>query len=534
MAAEQHEQKRDGTADYLPAVRIETRDYNQKEVNDAVIDELAKVPELYQRLGRLCRVLVPPAGEFQNAAYISDLSEATLQEDLSSIVDFQRYDGFKKEWVSSAPPSWCVKAVKDRGSYPGVPVLRGIVNHPVLRPDGTVLQAPGYDPSSYLRYNPSCEYIPVADRPTNREAESALTCLWDLVSQFPWLGPVDFSAWLSGVLTPFVRHAYVGGCPCFVVIANQARTGKSKLADIASIIATGEHAGIDTYEKDESELKKKIFGYAKNGSTFVLYDNVDCIFGNHILDAALTAIDWRDRQFHTQDTPKFPLKWILWVTSNNFRSKADTYKRIQPIRLKTKLELPENRTDLRDTDLEKTVERRRPELVHACLVLLRSFFVGHTDKDIRIPFWHTFPQWSEIIRKCLVYHGLSDPYLAHAQNTEDIDTSIASKRQLVTGWDELLRLKKVDACTAREAHRWLAEWLQEWQEHPDSGLVCETLINALQDPQVSPKSRGKLPEPGDIGYILRSVQDGNFQGLRLVAREKDRSGTRWAVERVEL
>lgn len=526
-------QRSGGAADYLPVVRIEPRDYNQLQVNDAVIGELANVPELYQRLGRLCRVLVPPAGEFQNAAYVSDLSEATLQEVLSSIVDFQRYDRDKKEWVSSAPPSWCVKAVKDRGTYPGVPVLRGIVNFPVVRPDGTILQNAGYDPLSYLCYRPLCEYLPVPDRPTVKESSDALNLLWDLVSQFPWSGYADFSAWLAGVLTPFVRFAYVGGCPCFVVTANAPRTGKTKLADIASLIATGEHIGVDSYEKDEAELKKKIFGYAKNGSNLVLYDNVDCLFGNHILDAALTAIDWRDRQFHTQDTPKFPLKWILWVTSNRFRSKADTYKRIQPIRLKTVLENPEKRTDLRDLSIEDTVKRRRPELVQACLTLLRAFYVGQEDRDISIPFWHTFPQWSSIVRKCLVFHGLEDPFKAHEENTADCDTTVSSKRNLVTGWAELLTIQKVESCTARDAHRWLSEWLSEYSQHPNSGLVCESLINALQDPQVSPKSRGKLPEPGEIGYILRSVQDGIFDGLRLVARDKDRSGTRWAVERVE-
>ncbi len=520
----------EGAPVYLPVVQIGP---NQEEINDTVISHLPSGEDLYQRMGRLCRVVVPAPGEFSTAAYISDLSDWTLQERLTRLVDFQRFDPSEREWVSTAPPKWCVKAVMDRATYPGVPVLRGIVNFPVIRPDGAVLQTPGYDASSYLGYRPLTTYLPVPDKPTQEDVSRALYLLWELVSQFPFAGEADFSAWLAGVLTPFVRYAFDGGCPCFVVTANAPRTGKTKLVDLASLIATGEHVGVDSYEKDESELKKKIFGFAKNGQSLVLFDNVDCLFGNHILDAAFTATAWSDREFHTQDSPKFPLKWICWVTSNRFRSKADTYKRIQPIRLKTSLESPEKRTDLKDPNIEDTVRSRRVEYVQACLILLRAFFVGRESRPVHLPFWHTFPAWSQIVRKCLVFHGLRDPFETHEENTEDIDTTVSIKRQLVLGWAELLQAADVSACSARDAHRWLSEYLEHWQQNPREPLVCETLITALQDPQISPKSRGRLPEPADIGYILRTVQDGVFEGLRIVSRDKGRSGTLWGIEKVE-
>lgn len=523
----QRDDEADG--DFLPVVQLGP---DQAACNDEVVEQLHRCEGLYQRMGRLVRVWEPAAGEFSNAPSIDLLTTGTLQEEITRVVDIQRYDKTQNEWVRTGPPSWMVAAVHDRKCWPGVPVLRGIVNFPVLRPDGSILQTPGYDPASKLVFRPSGEFLPVPETPTRQDDEEAKRALRDLVCQFPFVGEEDYSAYLAGVLTPFVRYAYEGGCPSFVVTANAPRVGKTKLVHIASLIYSGLPAPTSAYTRNEDELQNRIFGFAKNGDLLTLFDNVDCLFGNAILDAALTSQSWTGRQFHSQDSPPYPLKWILWVTSNRFRSKADTYKRIQPIKLKTLLEKPEKRSDLRDVRIERTVLNRRPELVRACLTLLRSYFANCTD-EVDIPYWHTFPEWSEIVRKCLVWHGLKDPYIAHEANTEDIDTTVSAKRTLVLGWKELLDSEKLSSCSTRDAHRLMAEALEEYENSPGTGLRLETLISALQDRQIAPNRRGALPDPGEIGYILRSIQDSIFDGYAIAAKDKGRSGTLWTVEKVE-
>ena len=50
-----------------------------------------------------------------------------------------------------APPDWAAQAVAARGTWPGLRPLEGVTEAPLLRPDGSVLAAAGYDaPSGFL------------------------------------------------------------------------------------------------------------------------------------------------------------------------------------------------------------------------------------------------------------------------------------------------------------------------------------------------------------------------------------------------
>ncbi|WP_246245358.1 hypothetical protein [Amycolatopsis pithecellobii] len=50
--------------------------------------------------------------------------------------------------VEVSPAGHVLPAVLARRSWPGLPVLHRIISTPVLRPDGTLLQEPGYDPGT--------------------------------------------------------------------------------------------------------------------------------------------------------------------------------------------------------------------------------------------------------------------------------------------------------------------------------------------------------------------------------------------------
>jgi acyl-CoA reductase-like NAD-dependent aldehyde dehydrogenase len=71
-------------------------------------------------------------------------------------------------------------AVLERGSWP-VRRIEGIVMAPVLRPDGSVLQTPGYDEQTRLVYVPGREYPAVPDRPTKDDALDAAARLIEVV-----------------------------------------------------------------------------------------------------------------------------------------------------------------------------------------------------------------------------------------------------------------------------------------------------------------------------------------------------------------
>lgn len=132
----------------------------------------------------------------------------------------------------------------ERGKYPNFRKLRAITEVPVLRPDGTILQTPGYDPTTELLYKPVRDFPIVPDYPTAVEIRAALDDLLDIVVDFPFPDDlrraVSQAVYLAAILTVVCRFAFRGCSPMVLIDANAPGTGKSKLADVIGLITTGQ------------------------------------------------------------------------------------------------------------------------------------------------------------------------------------------------------------------------------------------------------------------------------------------------------
>src|SRR5262245_38406559 len=111
-----------------------------------------------------------------------------LREQLSQHVNFvkrvEQKDGTYK-FQSVRVPGHVVSAIAARGVWPGLPVLRGIVSHPTLLPDGSVLAAPGYHAGSeLLLWLPEGLKVEVPDSPTHADAVKALDALLGVLCDF--------------------------------------------------------------------------------------------------------------------------------------------------------------------------------------------------------------------------------------------------------------------------------------------------------------------------------------------------------------
>ena len=140
--------------------------HEEQEVNDAAVAALSLHPNVFQRAGALVHVLVDPR---TNAPRITPIALATLRELLADSVDWRQLkataDNDVFEEVPAHPPDWCVRAVHAREVWTGVRPLAGVVEAPALRPDGTVLQTPGYDDATSLMFIPGAEFSAIPRRP---------------------------------------------------------------------------------------------------------------------------------------------------------------------------------------------------------------------------------------------------------------------------------------------------------------------------------------------------------------------------------
>lgn len=494
-------------------------------VNNEVLLALPKCDGLFQRAGELVRVK-RFFDEDRAQLQIEELPASHLRHLLTEVIDFRNDRG------AIHPPDWCVCYVGTCGMWKGVPLLRNVVEYPVLRRDGTVLQHAGHDPKSGLLFEPSEKPIPVPDFPSKGEVDAALQRLLHLVVDFPFADEIHRSAWLAGVLTLFARHAYDGPTPLFLIDGNVRGAGKSLLCDVAAYIATGRAAPRTTQVADEAEDRKRITAIARAGDFLMLIDNISRPFGNGSFDAALTSRTWKDRTLGSSKICSYPLHTVWWATGNNvqFRAGADTARRTLHIRLSSPDQNPEARTDFKIPDLVGFVLKNRAQLAADALTILRAYQVSKESADLRLPPWGSFERWSEVVRGAIVWAGLPDPLKAHEQLAQLADTTSTALHDLVQGWRQMCNEQKAVGCTAREAVEWLAEDLELRQKGLISALRFRQLHDALSE--LCALHGRALPDARQLGYTLRSyrgrVSDGFY--LDTVGEERG-TGLRWEAKK---
>ncbi len=289
-------------ADDRPEILITTR---EDQVVNGAIRALAAEDNLYQRGNVLVTVLRDSAGAVKSkfdrpagAARIAILPRPRLREMLAKHARWRkscktRTD--KIEIVDTHPPDWAVAEVEARGEWSGIRHLESITEAPSIRPDGSILDTPGWDEATGLLYEPNATFPKIPESPDREDARAAAQSLMFLACDFPFEGPAHEAAWLAGVLTPIARFAINGPCPLFAIDGNSPGTGKSKLTDIAAIISTGRDMPRTAYPDNDEEMRKRITRIAAAGDRLMLLDNIATVFGGSALDSALTASTWRDR-----------------------------------------------------------------------------------------------------------------------------------------------------------------------------------------------------------------------------------------------
>ena len=203
---------------------------------------------------------------------------------LSRYADFQRFDERKKKWVSIDPPERIAKIILARAGVGKFPQVAGVITTPTLRPDGSILAEPGYDPSTrlYLALDPQFTMPLMPAAPSRAEALHALSPLRDLLSGFPFVSPIDRAVALSGIMTAVLRGA-VSVAPMHVFRAHTPGTGKSLLVDVAATIATGRRCPVIAAGKTEEETEKRLGALLRDGVSVVSIDNVSGELGGDAL-----------------------------------------------------------------------------------------------------------------------------------------------------------------------------------------------------------------------------------------------------------
>jgi putative DNA primase/helicase len=368
----------------------------------------------------------------------------------------------------------------------------------VLRPDGTILARPGYDPDTGLLFEPGgIDFPKVPEKPSSNDVARALSLLLDLVDQFPFAGDAHQAAWLASLLTPLARFAIKGPCPLFLLDSNASGSGKTKLCDVVSILATGRPMARTSYPETNEEMDKRILAIALAGYRMILFDNLKTgnAIGGEALDAALTGMSKGGRILGRSEMAiDIPLFTVWYASGNNLGLQADALRRILPIRLECPSERPEERSAFRYPNLEDYVLRHRGELVAAALAILRANAVARfpEPEEPMVP-WGGYEEWSRFIRRavCFAWPSSIDP-CSTREGIRAVDDMAKQLPGLNAGWERLCLALRKRNLTAAEAHRALAENPNEHTEL--RALLCEWSRD------------GSLPSPRSLGKRLQRIR----------------------------
>jgi hypothetical protein len=448
-----------------------------------------------------------------NAPYIVEVSTPRLREELTRVATWCKEKEGKRE--PAHPPKWAPEGLAARGQWTGIPHLEAVVETPVLRPDGTVLQQPGYDAATGILFEPNARYLPVADAPTQAGAANAAAFILSAFSDFPLVAEEHQAALIAAILSYFAITAFDGPMPLVAVDAPAASTGKSLLVDCIAIIATGHAAARMTQATNEDEERKRITSIALAGDGLVLIDNVTRPLGSGVLDAALTGDVWTDRGLGTNKMVRLRLRIVWFATANNLQVVGDTGRRILNVRLDAKMQQPEQRTGFKHPNLLAWLREERPRLVHAALTILRAAFVagacGKTLND-----WGSYEEWSRVVRNAVMFAGLKDPAETRRDLRGRADTEAAALATVLEG------LEGVCGGAHMEAQEIADRIVGSLNQH-------RRLYNALLE--LRPLRTGEVLNGSSLGYLLRKYRDRVVGDRHLVSR-KEGDRQRWWVERL--
>lgn len=502
-------------------------------VADQAVAALSERRDIYRRGDALVRVVrdadPPPAlrREDRKVPLIKLLPEAALREAMSSSADWVVERVNKKTGeVSDAPalpPDWAVRTVMARCEWQGIAPIEMVTESPVLRPDGTLLTTPGYDPETGILYVPAAEFPVIPEHPTQADARRAVAMLDEVVCDIPFELEAHRAGLYAAILTPLASAAFFGRSPLFLHDSPTPGSGKGLLTKAVSLISTGRLPAITQYTGDTTELDKRITTFASEGDRVVVFDNIVGKLGGPALCQALTEPIWSGRLLGQSRNWTGPFRTTILATGNNCTLGPDMDRRVVHIRLDPQVERPELRTGFRHPDLLRYVGENRPRLTAAALTILRAYCAAGRPPQQFEP-WGSYEGWAPLVIGALRFAGLPDPGSVRENLREHADDHGARMASFLEEFDGMIVSKRVEGLTVKEL-------VGELYPYSARGLCNFKDVRDALEAALGKGTLSQAPTAEEIGKLLRDSRGRIFGKRKIVRCEKDKAKSAvWGVE----
>jgi hypothetical protein len=368
-----------------------------------------------------------------------------------------------------------------------LPKLAAICTTPILRDDGSIVSAEGYDLTTAV-YCHGIPEIAVPERPTHEQAQAALQTIRDTFRTFPFadaarrhdvaLGVdivdhgkpigIDETSFVCALLTAVCRPSLwlAPGLLLNAPAISGAGSGKGLLVRAIGMIAYGAHVRPFTPGNDRHEMDKRLVAEVMEGKPILAMDNVNAtLLRSNTLASLLTERPAGVRILGQSRMVTLEHASFMALTGNGLTVSEDLARRFLYCELDAHCEDPERRSF--EPGFIDSIRMHRSGLLAAALTIWR--WGRQTKMNRGIPLG-SFEQWGVWVRDPLLALGCPDPV------------------------DRVRQIKERDPARQRVIEMF-ATW---WEAHRDSPIRVADLAAEVRE-IVDPSQRGRQ-------YLARAIQ----------------------------
>jgi hypothetical protein len=492
--------------------RIELEAGKSREATDRLLDVLRRSPDYFDFGSELVRVC--------NDGKLFPLDENRLRYFAGGLVQFYEIRVGKNNCpveVLLDPPGPICRNVISLGQHRNLKKLMGVVTAPTLRPDGSILDAEGYDEKTQLILDPSVDVIPVPNNPTRQQALAAIETLLFPFENFPFCTNLDRAVLLAALLTAAVRPA-LSVAPGFGFDAPIQGSGKTLLAQCIGIIVQNEESCVWPHVtgRDDEEIRKRLFTVLRAGVKVLIWDNILGAFDSAAMAACMTSSMVTDRILGQSTSSSVPNRLLVLLTGNNLVLQGELPRRFLVCRIDPQTERP----FAREFSLDPFAYCRdyRQKLITAALTLIRAYLTHGCSTPIsgRLA---SFEAWDEWVRRTVIYAnelmpGMFGDVMDCITANQAVDPVQEVLRELLTAWERCIGQQAITVASLVEASK-----------IDKNSSLRESFENL-------PLSNPSRLEPKAIGKFLGGHKGRVVAGLRLEIGPKSNDRQTWRVRKI--
>lgn len=397
------------------------------------------------------------------------------------------------------------------------PMTTGLVLHPLVLRDGSILAKPGLHRASglYLHGTALEDLRPYA----RAEAAQALQRIAaSFLEGFEFATDRDRLVALAGLLTG-VQRRVLDIAPGLAILANVQSSGKTTLARRIHLILTAHDMPVTPYVDNNEETQKRIAAILKTSPSLVCWDNISdgFTFRDPTIAAAMTTLILHLRILGVSEIVELLTNTLFVLTGNNLSLGVDEVSRWAVCRLQPMSARPEQRR-FKVTDVVSHGRSIRDAVLRDAVGIV----AGYLNSGQSYPTASRFPAWDRMVRQPLLWIGAGDVAEVFATNADESE-EVQAHRAMLIALRDLFGSNKFSAAHVADATQGAGWGRQPFREDVDIAEMSGRLRASLEA-----MGCRDAKSPRSVGRVLKAKAERvavvDDKPLKLLRPVVDRNG----------